>query len=216
MKFRMLIALCLGLFLLTACSASGTSEPTPAPPVGEVPVQPATELSEPTAALPEPEASPPPTEFQMPFELASVLIGPGQPIPAQYSCDGENLSPPLDWGEPPGGTQSFALIMDDPDAPGGTWVHWVLYNIPADVRGLQENIASEVQFPDGSQHGLNSFGQPGYGGPCPPSGIHRYFFKLYALDVALSLGENADREQVLAAMEGHVLAETELMGTYSR
>jgi Raf kinase inhibitor-like YbhB/YbcL family protein len=106
--------------------------------------------------------------------------------------------------------------MDDPDAPGGTWVHWVLYNIPAETRGLQENIAPDAQLPDGSMHGINSFGRPGYGGPCPPSGTHRYFFKLYALDTTLSLNESANKEEVLAAIEGHVLAETELVGTYSR
>ena len=152
----------------------------------------------------------------MPMELTSVVFGHEQPIPAFHSCDEEDQSPPLDWVNPPEGTQSFALIMDDPDAPGGTWVHWVLYNIPAEARGLQGNIPPEAQLTDGSIQGVNSFGRKDYGGPCPPSGTHRYFFKLYALDTALNLTDNADKQQVLSAMEGHVLADAELMGTYSR
>ena len=149
----------------------------------------------------------------MPFQLASVLIAHEQPIPVRYSCDGEDVSPPLDWSDPPAGTQSFALIMDDPDAPGGTWDHWILFNIPAEVRNLPEaGSAGEI----GAIFGMNSWGRSDYGGPCPPGGTHRYFFKLYALDTTLSLDESAGKEQVLAAMEGHILGEAELMGTYSR
>ena len=152
----------------------------------------------------------------MPFELTSVIIAHEQPIPVHYSCDGEDLSPPLDWNDPPASTQSFALIMDDPDAPGGTWVHWVVYNIPAEERNLLEKIPPEAQLSNGTMQGVNSWGKVGYGGPCPPSGTHRYFFKLYALDTTLSLDENAGKDEVLAAMEGHILAEAELMGTFSR
>jgi hypothetical protein len=221
MKLRMLFVFCLGILLLAACSAPKegdapvATEPAEAPAVEETPAQP-TMPPEPTAAPADTEAPPAPAEAQTPFEITSIIIGHEQPIPAYHTCDGDDLSPPLDWNDPPEGTQSFVLIMDDPDAPGGTWVHWVLYNIPAEARNLQANVSPEAQLPDGSTHGINSWGRLGYGGPCPPSGTHRYFFKLYALDTTLSLGENADKTQLLAAMEGHVLAEAELMGTFSR
>jgi Raf kinase inhibitor-like YbhB/YbcL family protein len=155
-------------------------------------------------------------EAAMPFELTSVAFSQEEAIPTRYTCDGENISPPLGWGDPPQGTTSFALISDDPDAPGGTWVHWVLYNIPADARVLPEAIPAEDELLDGSRHGENSFGRLDYGGPCPPSGTHRYFFKLYALDSVLDLESGANTETLLQAMEAHVLGETELMGTYSR
>jgi Raf kinase inhibitor-like YbhB/YbcL family protein len=137
-------------------------------------------------------------------------------IPARYACTGENISPALIWNDPPEGTQSFALIMDDPDAPGGAWVHWVLFNIPASSRGLSEAIPSEETLSDGSMHGENSSGNLGYNGPCPPSGTHRYFFKLYALDERLGLSAGADKGELLKAMEGHILAEAELMGIFSK
>lgn len=216
MKARILFALCLSVLILSACGAPVAPEPVGALPVEEAPAEPTTVPPEPTAVPANTEAPPVPAEDQTSFEITSIIIGHEQPIPEYHTCDGDDLSPPLDWSEPPQGTQSFALIMDDPDAPGGTWVHWVLYNIPAETRSLQENIAPDTQLPDGSMHGINSFGRPGYGGPCPPSGTHRYFFKLYALDTTLSLDEEADKEAVLTAMDGHVLAEAELMGTYSR
>jgi Raf kinase inhibitor-like YbhB/YbcL family protein len=150
------------------------------------------------------------------FELTSTAFGHEAPIPVKYSCDGENVSPPLVWNNPSEATMSFALINDDPDAPVGTWIHWILYNIPGDSLGLDEAIPIQAELPDGSQHGENSWGRFDYGGPCPPGGTHRYFFKLYALDTKLELGVGADKATVLAAMEGHVLAETELMGTYER
>jgi hypothetical protein len=152
----------------------------------------------------------------MPFELTSSAFAPGEPIPRRYTCDGEDISPPLGWGEPPAGTQSFALMCDDPDAPAGTWVHWVLYDLPAGARGLPEAVPPDAELADGGRHGENSWGRLGYGGPCPPSGTHRYFFRLYALDTALGLGAGASKEQLLQAMEGHVLAQAELMGTYTR
>jgi len=150
------------------------------------------------------------------FELTSTAFLHEEAIPTEYSCDGANISPPLQWGDPPEGTQSFAIISDDPDAPGGTWVHWVLYNIPVEARVLPEAIPAEVELADGSQHGENSFGRLDYGGPCPPGGTHRYFFKLYALDTVLDLEPGVDKGGLLQAMEGHILAETELMGTYAR
>jgi hypothetical protein len=116
----------------------------------------------------------------------------------------------------PEGTRSFALIADDPDAPVGTWVHWVLYNIPSSARTLIESIPADAKLADGSINGKNSWGKPGYGGPCPPSGTHRYFFKLYALDTVLNLGSGATKEQLLNAMQGHILGQAELMGKYKR
>ena len=150
------------------------------------------------------------------FTLSSTAFANGKPIPARYTCDGEDISPPLQWNEPPTGTRSFALVMDDPDAPMGTWVHWVLFDLPPESRALPEAVPSQGTLADGSRHGLNSWGRTDYGGPCPPRGTHRYYFRLYALDAPLGLAVGASREEVLAAMSGHVLAQAELMGTYSR
>jgi Raf kinase inhibitor-like YbhB/YbcL family protein len=152
----------------------------------------------------------------MTFELTSTAFAPGQPIPSKYTCNGENVSPPLRWSDPPPGTQSLALICDDPDAPAGTWVHWVLYNLPSKARALAEAVPANADLPDGSRQGKNSGGRLGYSGPCPPSGTHRYFFKLYALDTVLGLASGADKSQLLPAMQGHILAQTELMGTYKK
>jgi Raf kinase inhibitor-like YbhB/YbcL family protein len=152
----------------------------------------------------------------MPFELTSPVFAPGESIPTRYTCDGDDISPPLEWTDPPAGTQSLALICDDPDAPVGTWVHWVLYNLPPDARSLSEAVPSDAELPGGGLHGENSWRRLGYGGPCPPSGTHRYFFKLYALGMVLGLDAGADKKQVLQAMEGYVLAQAELMGVYSR
>jgi hypothetical protein len=150
------------------------------------------------------------------FEISSSAFPHEAPIPVKYSCDGDNISPPLAWSDSPEGTQSFALIHDDPDAPAGIWVHWVLYNVPGASRGLDEAIPAQAELADGSQHGENSWGRFDYGGACPPGGVHRYFFKLYALDTVLDLDAGADKETLLAAMEGHILAEAELMGTFER
>jgi len=154
----------------------------------------------------------------MSLQLTSDAFTNGQSIPAKYSCKGKNLSPALAWNEPPAGTQSFALIMDDPDAPGGTWVHWVLFNIPAEARSLPEDlpVTGKNIDPDAIYVGNNSWGDIGYGGPCPPSGTHRYYFKLYALDTLISLLPGATREQLLREMDGHILAQAELMGTFSK
>jgi Raf kinase inhibitor-like YbhB/YbcL family protein len=151
----------------------------------------------------------------MVFELTSAAFAAGEPILLKYTCDGDDVSPPLAWTEPPAGTQSLALICDDPDAPVGTWVHWVLYNLPAEARALPEAVPAVADLPDGGRHGNNSWRRLGYGGPCPPSGTHRYFFKLYALDTALDLAAGASKKELLGAMEGHVLAQAELMGVYS-
>jgi Raf kinase inhibitor-like YbhB/YbcL family protein len=149
--------------------------------------------------------------------ITSTAFEDGGEIPAAYSCDGQDKSPELNWMNVPEGTQSFALILDDPDAPGGTFTHWVIFNIPAGATGLVENSAKIGELPDGSLQGKNGFGAIGYGGPCPPSGSsHRYYFTLYALDTPLVLASGATKAQVMAAMEGHVLAEAELMGNYQR
>lgn len=148
----------------------------------------------------------------MALTLTSTAFAQGQSIPAKYTCDGQDISPPLHWSDAPAGAQSLALIMDDPDAPAGVWVHWVLFNLPASLHDLPEKAA----LPGGSLEGKNSWGRVGYGGPCPPRGSHRYFFKLYTLDTKLNLSRGASKEQLLAAMEGHILAQAELMGTYSR
>lgn len=154
----------------------------------------------------------------MSFQLTSDAFANGQSIPAKYSCIGKNISPALAWTDPPVGTQSFALIVDDPDAPFGTWVHWVLYNILPDMRSLQEDlpITGKNVDPRAIFVGNNSSGDIGYDGPCPPSGTHRYFFKLYALDTQISLLPGATKDQILKEMENHILAQTELMGTFSK
>lgn len=150
------------------------------------------------------------------MKITSSAFAEGDPIPSLYTCKGKDISLPLRWTEVPEGTETFALISDDPDAPMGTWVHWVYYNIPGSVRELHKGIDTSVNPGSGGVQGMTSFGRPGYGGPCPPSGIHRYFFKLYALDTTISPGSNAGKAEVVRAMKGHVLAETELMGTFKK
>lgn len=150
------------------------------------------------------------------FILTSPSWREGEHIPARHTCDGQDLSPPLSWTEPPTGTQSLTLISDDPDAPGKTWVHWVVYNLPAARRELPEGFSTKAQLPDGTRQGTTDFGRTGYGGPCPPSGTHRYFFTLYALDTILNVAPGATKVQVEAAMKGHVLSHAQLMGTYRR
>lgn len=140
----------------------------------------------------------------------------GRPIPEQYACDGPNVSPELHWQDLPEGTESLALLCDDPDAPRKVWVHWVLYDLPPETRGLPERLPSAPTLPMGGTQGRNDFGELGYGGPCPPSGTHRYVFHLYALDRRLGLEPGATKKQLLEAMQGHVLAEAELVGTYTR
>jgi Raf kinase inhibitor-like YbhB/YbcL family protein len=140
----------------------------------------------------------------------------GDPIPVQYTCDGSDLSPAIAWDEPPAGTKSFVIVMDDPGSPGGTWTHWLVYNIPAAVRGLPKAISPQAQLGDGSLQGKNSWGNAGYGGPCPPSGTHTYHFKLYALDTILDLPSDATAQALTRAFSGHILAQAELTGTYHK
>ena len=149
--------------------------------------------------------------------LTSPAFAGGEPIPQRYTCDGADVSPPLSWSGAPAGTVSFALIVDDPDAPVGTWVHWVLYNIPADLRGLGEDLPAGERLDDGSIHGRNGWGNLGYGGPCPPPGsAHTYAFKLYALDTTLDLKPGVKKRAVTSAIEDHLLGRAVLTGTYSR
>ncbi len=137
-------------------------------------------------------------------------------IPTKYTCDGADISPALSWRDVPEGTQSLALICDDPDAPGMTFVHWIIYNLAPDTQQLPEDVPKQEQLDNGALQGQNNFGKVGYGGPCPPGGTHRYFFRLYALDQMLNLEAGVNRDQLDQAMEGHILAQAELMGQYSR
>ncbi len=137
-------------------------------------------------------------------------------IPSRFTCDGQNISPALNWTSPPAATKSLALICDDPDAPGKTWVHWVIYNLPPSTSSLSEAIAVGSKTPEGGLQGINDFQELAYGGPCPPGGTHRYFFKLYALDEMLDLKPGASKAELEAAMEDHIIDQGELMGYYSR
>jgi Raf kinase inhibitor-like YbhB/YbcL family protein len=151
----------------------------------------------------------------MRIELTSTAFKEGDTIPKTHTGDGKDTSPHLKWADPPANTKSFALICDDPDAPRGTWVHWVLFNLPPDTRELNEAVGDAL--PAGARQGKNDFGNQGYGGPAPPRGKpHRYYFKLYALDTTLDLPAGATKAQVVAATKGHVLAEGQLMGMYGR
>lgn len=153
----------------------------------------------------------------MAFQLKSPDFQSGASIPKQFTCDGSDVSPAFSWNDPPPATQSFALIADDPDAPVGTWVHWVLFDLPPATRGLAQNLPKQAQLSDGSRQGRNDFGKIGYGGPCPPPGkSHRYFFKLYALDSKLNLTSDATKKDVERAMQGHILAHSEWVGRYGR
>ena len=137
-------------------------------------------------------------------------------LPSKYTCDGRNISPPLVWTSAPENTVSFALICDDPDAPSGDWVHWVIFNIPANVSLLTENLEKKKIFENGTKQGVNDFRKIGYDGPCPPGGTHRYFFKLFALDTILDLNSGASKNQLINAMKGHIIEHTQMIKKYSR
>lgn len=152
----------------------------------------------------------------MNMKLTSTAFQEGGMIPAKYTCDGANVSPPLEWSGAPQATKSFALICDDPDAPGKTWVHWVVFDLPASRKSLPENVPPQETLPGGGKQGMNDFKKIGYGGPCPPSGTHRYFFKLYALDAELNLDSKTTKDRLVQAMKDHILAQGELIGRYKR
>ncbi len=150
------------------------------------------------------------------MELSSQAFKHEGMIPSRYTCDADDISPDLQWQAVPDGVQSFALICDDPDAPMGTWVHWVYFNIPSSTHSLPEGVIPVQQPDQGGRQGTNDFQRIGYGGPCPPGGSHRYYFKLYALDAMLDLDAGASKQQLLDAMEGRILAKAEMMGRYQR
>jgi Raf kinase inhibitor-like YbhB/YbcL family protein len=162
----------------------------------------------------------PPARSAMAVKLTSPAFAPNGAIPAKYTCEGNDTSPPLEWSDVPAGTKSFVLIVDDPDAPDPakpqrTYVHWVVYNIPANATALPEN-ATKSGLPSGALQGFNDFKKQAYGGPCPPIGRHRYFFKLYALDSDLTFGSTPAKADLLKAMQGHVVGNVELIGTYEK
>lgn len=209
-----LILVCCLLVALTGCktppepteiSAPAVEEAIEEEPLPTNTALPPTETIDAEETSSEDEEAPP-----IEMMITSPAFNEGEPIPVQFSCNGDDLSPELDWFGLPEETASLALIMDDPDAPVGTWDHWILFNIPADSTGLSEGITGL------GVDGQNSWNQTGYGGPCPPGGTHRYFFKLYALDITLDLEVGATKETLELAMEGHILDQVELMGTYTR
>ncbi len=152
------------------------------------------------------------------MKLTSDAFKQGEIIPAKYTCEGKNISPAISWTDAPKGVKSFALIADDPDAPAGTWVHWVIYNIPFEMKNLPEAVPAKERLENGVMQGINDFSKIGYGGPCPPEGHgpHRYFFKLYALDAVINLGPGIKKADLTKAMKGHILKQAELMGRYER
>jgi Raf kinase inhibitor-like YbhB/YbcL family protein len=204
----------LGFILLTAASFSGCqAEPAQTSIVTET--TPVAIEGEDGSAMDEIEGKQESASESLDFNFTSEAFQDGEAIPVRYTCDGEDLSPPLSWSGVPNDVGSYALIMDDPDAPGGTWIHWVIVHIPGEIRALPEDLQSDALLLEAIKLGTNSWGRSEYNGPCPPGGTHRYFFKLFALDEPLNLDENATKDDVLTAMEGHILMESELMGTYS-
>jgi Raf kinase inhibitor-like YbhB/YbcL family protein len=163
-----------------------------------------------------PTAIPSTQEASMALTLSSPAFAAGKSIPVKFTCRGQNVSPALAWSGAPSNTAYYALIVDDPDAPIGTFVHWVIYNIPASSTGLPEGVPQTPTLDTGAVQGTNGAGEQFYYGPCPPSGTHRYFFKLYALDTKLTLSSGATASQLTKAMQGHILSQGELMGTFSR
>jgi Raf kinase inhibitor-like YbhB/YbcL family protein len=158
-----------------------------------------------------------PAGGNMAFSVSSSDFQSGGDIPKKFTCDGADSSPELSWTEPPAGTQSLALITDDPDAPVGTFTHWVLFNLPASTHSLAGNVSKIDELPNGARQGRNGFRKIGYGGPCPPPGKpHRYYFKLYALDKQLDLNPGASKEELEKALEGHILGKAEIVGKYGR
>jgi Raf kinase inhibitor-like YbhB/YbcL family protein len=152
----------------------------------------------------------------MAIKVTSTAFKDGEIIPKQYTCDGNDISPPLTWSGAPQETKSIALICDDPDAPMGTWVHWVLFNLPPASNALPAEVSSARVLDNGAKHGKNDFRRFGYGGPCPPGGTHRYYFKVYALDSVLDLDPGITKADLVKAMQGHIIAEGQLMGRYKR
>jgi len=205
------IALC----ALTALTLAACAEKEPADEHPSAPAAPQQDAETPATEPDQQTAEHKEAADMTALTVTSTAFEHEAPIPREYTCDGADASPPLQWSPGPPGTAAYALIMDDPDAPRGTWVHWVAWNIPQPA--LVDVIPGNVQkLDDGTAQGTNSWPKLGYGGPCPPSGTHRYFFKIYALDTTLDLSWKTTKDQLLAAMQGHILAQGELMGTYQR
>lgn len=197
---KILLTIVFFAILITACAPVATATPTTVPT--DVPTETPAPIASPLGtATPEPS-----------FTLSSPAFENEGPVPKLYTCSGESFSPPLTWTEPPAGTQSFALIADDPDAAG--FIHWVMYNIPAASRGLPENVAKDQELPDGVYQGFSGGAVFGYVGLCPPN-KHRYSFRLYALDLILEKKQGVGKKLLDAAMEGHILAQSELVGTFA-
>ena len=194
-------------------TATTEPDPTTPPPTTDSTTPPTTEPTTIPTTPPTTEPTTPPEPEEM--VITSAAFEEGGIIPDMYSCDGADISPELNWTGVPEGTHELALVMDDPDAPGGTFVHWVIYDIPADVTSLEENLPKTMELANGAVQGLNDFMGIGYGGPCPPAGqSHRYFVTLYAIDADLELGAVLNKGMLLATIEGHVLAEAQLMGNF--
>lgn len=152
----------------------------------------------------------------MVIKMKSAVFDEGEPIPTRYTCDGVDISPPLEWDVLPENTESIALICEDPDAPGGLWTHWIIFNLPPGTRNLKEHVMEREVLDNGAMQGLNDFGRIGYGGPCPPGGTHRYYYKMYAMDIKLDLPPQTRRNELLEAIDGHILDQGQIMGVYTR
>jgi Raf kinase inhibitor-like YbhB/YbcL family protein len=213
----------IALFTITSCSEGQATKIQP------VSSQPAVTLEENAATLvdkptqtqlsvntPKPNTPTVLEATKMAYQLTSPVFEHKQAIPEKYTCKGKNISPELKWNEPPQGTAAYGLIMDDPDAPAGTWVHWVIYNIPGSLHGLPESVPNDKEIINIGINGINSASKYGYSGPCPPFGTHRYFFRLYALDQMLDIKPGANKPELIKAMQGHILAIAELMGTFTK
>jgi Raf kinase inhibitor-like YbhB/YbcL family protein len=211
-KISAFILLCLFFTLISGCTSAATQTSSTTVPNATLSGVESTAFS-PTAT------SSTPMSKKEPFTLLCPVLEAENMIPTQYSCNGKDVSLPLAWGDPPEGTKSLVLIMDDPDAKavaGYVWIHWVIFNLPPETRNLAEDIAKTGSLPDGGIQGKNSFGRIGYGGPCPPSGLHHYVFKLYALDTLLNAASGATSGAITLKMNGHILAQTELVTTYRK
>jgi len=223
--FQLVITTSLVALIMGSCAPAPTPTPTPLPPTdislppSDTPVPTDTPLPPTNTAVPPTETLPPPTPMPVLFELTSAAFEPGQPIPVRHACHGENLSPPLAWSQPPPGTESYVLVMDDPDAVGVVgfvWDHWLLFNVPANVLSLSEGLPRDAELSDGSRQGQNSSKRLGYDGPCPPSGqTHSYVVTLYAVDTILALEPGAGKGDILQAIDGHILAQAQLVGLYT-
>ncbi len=213
---RSFIFLLILTIILTGCSMAG--EETGRSMTSPVPASQASPTQPPAAVTPTGKGvstmTPDTISKEGVFTLTSSAFQPQQKIPTRYTCDGEDISPPLEWKGSPVGTKSFALILDDPDAPSGTFTHWVLYNLPASRFELAEGASTAPELKP--NHGMTSWRKTVYGGPCPPSAVHHYIFTLYAIDTTLTLPAGASKKEVLAALQGHILGQAELAGLYGR